>query len=96
MYKRQDHCGSIDFILDKYPNCKFVGNQKTIKFFHQFYPNDKYNEDRFLEIKDGDELNICLLYTSYNSGKTFLYFFFENIPTIPLIYLPYIHIQNYL
>ena len=75
-----DHCGSIDFILDKYPNCKFVGNQKTIKFFHQFYPNDKYNEDRFLEIKDGDELNI---------GKRNLKFVFAPMVHWPEVFMTY-------
>src|SRR5699024_9708038 len=51
-----DHCGAIDFVLQKYPDCKMVGNAKTFKFFEQFY-NDKY-VDRYMEVKDGDELNI--------------------------------------
>lgn len=75
-----DHCGSIDFILDKYPNCKFVGNQKTIKFFHQFYPNDKFEEDRFVEIKDGDELNI---------GKRNLKFVFAPMVHWPEVFMTY-------
>lgn len=51
-----DHCGSIDFLLERYPECMMVGNAKTFKFFEQFY-NDKYT-DRYMEVKDGDELEI--------------------------------------
>src|SRR5699024_8258145 len=43
-----DHCGAIDFVLQKYPECKMVGNAKTFKFFEQFY-NDKY-VDRYIEV----------------------------------------------
>ena len=51
-----DHCRNIDFVLRKYPNAKFVGNAKTFKFYEQFY-NDEF-KDRYLEVKDGDTLNI--------------------------------------
>lgn len=75
-----DHCGSIDFILNKYPTCKLVGNSKTIKFFKQFYPNDKFSDDRFLEIKDKDELNI---------GKRNLKFVFAPMVHWPEVFMTY-------
>ncbi|MDO4661747.1 MAG: FprA family A-type flavoprotein [Tissierellia bacterium] len=51
-----DHCGTIKFILNKYPNCKFVGNKKTFQFFEQFYDGDY--SDRYYEVKENDEINI--------------------------------------
>lgn len=51
-----DHCRNIDFVLNKYPNAKLVGNAKTFKFYEQFY-NDQY-KDRYYEVKEGDELNL--------------------------------------
>lgn len=75
-----DHCGSIDFILKNYPNCKFVGNSKTIKLFNQFYPNEEFSEDRFIEIKDNDELNI---------GKRNLKFIFAPMVHWPEVFMTY-------
>lgn len=75
-----DHCGSIDFILKTYPNCKFVGNAKSIKFFKQFYPNDKFVDGRFIEIRDGDELNI---------GKRNLKFIFAPMVHWPEVFMTY-------
>ena len=75
-----DHCGSIDFILNQYPECKFVGNQKTIKFFKQFYPNSNFSDDRFVEIKEGDEINI---------GKRNLKFVFAPMVHWPEVFMTY-------
>lgn len=73
-----DHCGSIDFVLQQYPECKMVGNAKTFKFFEQFY-NDKY-QDRYVEVKDGDELNL---------GKRNLKFVFAPMVHWPEVMLTY-------
>lgn len=51
-----DHCRNIDFVLNKYPNAKFVGNAKTFKFYEQFY-NDAF-KDRYYEVKEGDEIDL--------------------------------------
>lgn len=73
-----DHCGTINFILDKYPNCKFVGNLKTFKFFEQFYSN-KYT-DRYVEIKEFDTLN---------TGKHNLKFLFAPMVHWPEVIMTY-------
>lgn len=73
-----DHCRNIDFILNEYPNCKFVGNAKTHKFFEQFY-DDKY-ADRYLEIKEGDEINL---------GKRNLKFVFAPMVHWPEVFMTY-------
>jgi flavorubredoxin len=74
-----DHCGAIDLILDKYPNCKFVGSKKTYKFFEQFY-SDKY-QDRYHEIKDLEEFNI---------GKRTLKFVFAPMVHWPEVFMTYV------
>ncbi|MBZ2387040.1 MBL fold metallo-hydrolase [Anaerococcus murdochii] len=73
-----DHCRNIDFILKEYPNCKFVGNAKTHKLFEQFYDN-KF-ADRYVEIKDGEELNI---------GKRNLKFVFAPMVHWPEVFMTY-------
>lgn len=73
-----DHCGNIDYILDRYPSCKFVGNAKTFKFFEQFY-FDKY-KDRYYEIKDGDELS---------TGKHNFKFYFAPMVHRPEVFMTY-------
>lgn len=49
-----DHCGNIETILRRYPNCKFVGNAKTFQFFSQFYDFDATYA--YYEVKDLDEI----------------------------------------
>lgn len=51
-----DHSGSIPLVLKEYPNLKIVGNAQTIGMIKGFYHIDE--EDRFLEIKEGDELDL--------------------------------------
>lgn len=49
-----DHCGNVESILRRYPNCKFVGNKKTFQFFEQFYTFDA--KANYYEVKDQDVL----------------------------------------
>lgn len=67
-----DHCGNVEQILRRYPNCKFVGNKKTFQFFEQFYTYDA--KDKYHEVKDQEE--ICL-------GKHNLRFY-----TAPMVHWP--------
>lgn len=36
-----DHCGSIESVVELYPNVKLIGNRTTFTFFEQFYTSDK-------------------------------------------------------
>lgn len=49
-----DHCGNVETILRRYPNCKFVGNKKTFQFFEQFYGYDA--TQHYYEVKDLDSI----------------------------------------
>lgn len=80
-----DHCRNIDFVLQKYPNAKFVGNAKTFKFYEQFY-NDDF-KDRYYEVKDGDELNL---------GKHNLKFVFAPMVHWPEVMMSYETNNGYL
>ncbi len=52
-----DHAYNIATIIEKYPNIKIVGNNKTFAFLPQFF--DIANlEDRKVEVKDGDTLSL--------------------------------------
>lgn len=51
-----DHSGTIPFLLERYPSVKIVGNRQTISMIGGFYKIT--DSDRFLEIKDGDELSL--------------------------------------
>lgn len=73
-----DHCRNIDFCLREWPNAKFVGNAKTFKLYEQFY-NDEF-KDRYVEVKDGDELNI---------GKRNLKFVFTPMVHWPEVMMTY-------
>ena len=53
-----DHAGSIEFISNKYPEMKLVGNAKTFIFLNQFFTNIKNFEERKIEVKEGDTLNL--------------------------------------
>lgn len=51
-----DHSGSIPEVLMAYPEIRIVGNAQTIAMVKGFYHID--DPDRFLEVKDGDELDL--------------------------------------
>ena len=53
-----DHSGSIKAVLEKYPEMKIVGNSKTFLFIKQFFNNIDNYEERKVEVKEGDVLNI--------------------------------------
>ena len=50
-----DHLSSIDSIVREYPECKIVGNAKTLQFISQFYDFDVAS--RAMSVKEGDVLN---------------------------------------
>lgn len=50
-----DHLSSIDSIVREYPECKIVGNAKTLQFISQFYDFDVVS--RAMSVKEGDVLN---------------------------------------
>lgn len=50
-----DHLSSIDSIVREYPECKIVGNAKTLQFISQFYDFDVAL--RAMSVKEGDVLN---------------------------------------
>lgn len=49
-----DHSGSIQSVIDMYPEVKLVGNKKTGEFLKEFYGIN----DRFVEMKEGDTLDL--------------------------------------
>ena len=51
-----DHCQTLLETLERYPNCKMVGNATTFRMFEQFYRTPK--PDQYYTVKEGDE--ICL------------------------------------
>lgn len=51
-----DHAASIKVLADKFPSMKLVGNAKTFNMLPQFF--DINLEDRKVEVKEGDILNI--------------------------------------
>ena len=53
-----DHSGSIKLLADKYPEMKLVGNSKTFVFIKQFFNDIENFEERKVEVKEGDTLNI--------------------------------------
>ena len=52
-----DHAYNIGTIIEKYPNIKLVGNNKTFAFLPQFF-DIKDLEQRKIEVKEGDTLNL--------------------------------------
>jgi len=49
-----DHSGAIAPIVHAFPNVKIVGNKKTFEFIKAMY----HIEGNFLEVKEGDEINL--------------------------------------
>ena len=52
-----DHAYNIETLINKFPNIKIVGNNKTFAFLPQFF-DIKDLDERKIEIKDGDVLNL--------------------------------------
>ena len=52
-----DHAYNIGTIIEKFPNIKLVGNNKTFAFLPQFFDIENL-EERKIEVKDGDVLNL--------------------------------------
>lgn len=50
-----DHSGALGAILHRYPNVKLIGNIKTLKILTAYFP---INEDNFVQVGDGDELDL--------------------------------------
>lgn len=51
-----DHASNIQFLADKYPDMKLVGNAKTFNMLPQFFDIDL--TDRTVTVKEGDSLNL--------------------------------------
>ena len=49
-----DHCQTLLETLERYPNCKMVGNATTFRMFEQFYRTPK--PDQYYTVKEGDEI----------------------------------------
>ncbi len=49
-----DHSGSMQALINAYPDLKIVGNKKTFEFIENFYDI----HDNFYEIKEGDEIDL--------------------------------------
>ena len=51
-----DHCGNIENIVQRYPNVKVVGNNKSFQLFNQFYNMD-ITANQML-VGENDEINL--------------------------------------
>lgn len=51
-----DHSGALPILVDEFPDMKIIGNKLTIGMIKGFY--HICDDDKFLEVKDGDVLNI--------------------------------------
>ncbi len=65
-----DHCQTLLETLERYPNCKMVGNATTFRMFEQFYNSPK--PDQYYTVKEGDEICLgktytCFLHYAYGS-----------------------------
>ena len=52
-----DHAGNIGTVVEKYPDIKLVGNNKTFAFLPQFFDIDNIDA-RKIEVKEGDILEL--------------------------------------
>ena len=52
-----DHAGNIGTVVEKYPDIKLVGNNKTFAFLPQFFDIENL-ESRKIEVKEGDVLEL--------------------------------------
>ncbi len=53
-----DHASNIENIMKKYPDMKIVGNNKTFAFLPQFFREIPDLDNRKIEVKDGDILEL--------------------------------------
>lgn len=74
-----DHAYNIEALAKKYPNMKIVGNLRTFSLIPQFF-NIQNLEERKIEVKDGDTLNI---------GKHILQFFMAPMVHWPEVMVTY-------
>lgn len=75
-----DHSGSLAVALDKYPNVKVVGNNKTFNMIHAFFPQLDLSIDRKLMVQDKDILDL---------GDHKLQFFFAPMVHWPEVMMTY-------
>ena len=80
-----DHSGSIEAILEKFPNITLVGNEKTFVILNQFFDID--NSIKKIIVKEGDTLNI---------GKNTLQFFMAPMVHWPEVMVTYLKEQKIL
>lgn len=73
-----DHSGTIGMLLEKYPNLTVVGNEKTFRMLHQFFPVDL--SSRSLVVAEGDTLSL---------GKHTLQFFMAPMVHWPEVMVTY-------
>jgi len=50
-----DHSGAMGALLAKYPDAKIIGNMKTFNIVRAYFD---LKEENFIEVKDGDELDL--------------------------------------
>ncbi len=74
-----DHSGSIDVLLEEYPEMKIIGNTKTLQMFEQFFELDI--SSRKIEVKEGE---------SFTIGKGSLQFFMA-----PMVHWPEVMFTYY-
>lgn len=51
-----DHSTAVSIVMQKYPNCKIIGNAKTFQFLDQFF-HVPDNDNRIV-VKDGESMDI--------------------------------------
>lgn len=74
-----DHAANIKTVVDKYPNIKLVGNNKTFAFLPQFFEINDLDE-RKIEVKEGDTLSL---------GKHILHFIITPMVHWPEVMMEY-------
>ncbi len=74
-----DHAYNIEFLANKFPNMKIIGNAKTFAFMPQFF-NIENLEERQIVVKEGDTVNI---------GKHTLQFFMAPMVHWPEVMVTY-------
>ena len=73
-----DHSGSIKLLVEKYPDIKLIGNEKTFAMLPQFLDIDL--SDRKVVVKEGDTINV---------GKHTLQFFMAPMVHWPEVMVTY-------